>query len=76
MATKRQKELVEAYTRRSSVAVLPEPEDLTKAVETFLFISLSGRRYCPRCMGLLPAKHADDCIYGMLARAYRKVVPA
>jgi hypothetical protein len=48
-------------------------DELSKAVKDYLIAVLKDRHYCPRCMGMLPDKHYDDCALGKLAAAYRKV---
>lgn len=47
--------------------------NLTTAVKEYLECVLKGRRYCPRCMGLLPNEHYDDCALGRLVKVYTEV---
>jgi hypothetical protein len=55
--------------------VAPPPEPLIFAVAEYLESTLKNRRFCPRCMGMLPDKHYDDCKLGKLIIAYEEVKP-
>jgi hypothetical protein len=45
-------------------------DTLLQAVGKYLQVRLKERRFCPVCMGTLPANHDPECHLSALAEAY------